>query len=223
MQISVSHGHLEAQLRPEDGPLRGAAVVCHPHPLHGGTMHTKAVFRTAQALNSVGIRALRFNFRGVGHSTGSYDDGMGEQEDVKAALDFLETQTPGVPLFLAGFSFGSIVGLRVAQEDPRVRACLGLGLPLASYDFSFLAELNRPVRIVQGEEDQFGSGAAVAEFLKELGPHISLVRIPKSDHFFHDRFPALQEAVSSFFLPHGPAAHLLLADDSPRPAESEAS
>lgn len=223
MQIPVSHGHLEAQLRPEDGPLRGAAVVCHPHPLHGGTMHTKAIFRTAQALNSVGIRALRFNFRGVGHSTGSYGDGVGEREDVKAALDFLEADAPGVPLFLAGFSFGSMVGLSLALDDPRIRACVGLGLPLSSYDFSFLAELNRPVRIVQGEEDQFGSGAAVADFLEELGPHISLVRIPKSDHFFHDRFDALQEAVASFFLPQGPAAYLLLDDESLRPPESEAS
>lgn len=223
MQIPVSHGHLEARLRPADGPVRGAAVVCHPHPLHGGTMHTKAVFRTAQALNSVGITALRFNYRGVGHSTGSYDDGIGEQEDAKAALDFLEARSPGVPLFLAGFSFGSLVGLRLALEDPRIRACVGLGLPLTIYNFSFLAELNRPVRIIQGEEDQFGSGTAVAELVEELGRHISLVRIPKSDHFFHHRSDALQEAVVSFFLPHGPAAHLLLPVDSPGPEGWEAS
>ncbi|MFP3948321.1 MAG: alpha/beta hydrolase, partial [Longimicrobiales bacterium] len=147
MKISVSHGHLEATIREPDGTPRGAAVVCHPHPQHGGTMHTKAVFRTAQALNEVGIRVLRFNFRGVGTSTGEWDGGVGEKEDVRAALDWMASEEPDLPLVLAGFSFGSRMGLEVAGRDSRVRALVGLGLPVAHYDFEFLRDLDRPLLV----------------------------------------------------------------------------
>jgi uncharacterized protein len=205
MQIPVSHGRLEANLRQAEGPLRGAAVICHPHPLHGGTMHTKAVFRTAQALSEAGFHVVRFNFRGVGTSTGSYDDGIGEQDDVRAALDWLEERYPSLPILVGGFSFGSFVGLRVGAEDDRVKGLLGLGLPVEMWDFSFLEGVAKPLLVVQGEEDRFGRGEAVAEYLEGIrgqageGPAVTLVRISGSDHFFNDRFDELQEAVREWF------------------------
>ena len=161
MKIPVSHGWLEAVLKEPDDAARGAAVVCHPHPLHGGTMHTKAVYRAAQALNEAGLVALRFNFRGIGTSTGSHEGGVGEREDVHAALDWLETHYPTLPLVCGGFSFGSMVGLGVGVDDARVVSLLGFGLPVgkAEYDYGYLASADKPVLVVQGEDDEFGSGA----------------------------------------------------------------
>ncbi|MEX2048742.1 MAG: alpha/beta fold hydrolase [Gemmatimonadota bacterium] len=205
MKIPVSHGHLEALIKEPEGLPRGAAVVCHPHPLFGGTMHTKAVYRAAQALVDAGLAALRFNFRGVGSSTGSHDEGLGEREDAVAALDWLEARYPGLPLVAGGFSFGSMVGLTVGATDPRVVALLGMGLPVdrsgssARYDYGFLADVTKPTLVVQGENDEFGSGARVAEHLAPLGPHVTLVRVPGSDHFFTDRLDELRAAVLGYF------------------------
>jgi len=208
MLIPVSHGQLEAVLKEPTTPLRGAAVVCHPHPLFGGTMHTKAVYRAAQALNEVGFAALRFNFRGVGASTGTHDDGYGERDDARAALDWLAARYPGVPLLSGGFSFGSLVALSVGAEDERVAALLGLGLPLLRderYDYAFLAEVTKPVLVVQGENDEFGSGELVASTLAPLGSHVSLVRVPGADHYFGTRVDELQSAISAYFTT-GPGA-----------------
>lgn len=211
LKIPVSHGHLEAILKEPDGAPRGAAVVCHPHPLFGGTMHTKAVYRTAQALNDAGLAALRFNFRGVGASTGSYDEGVGEQDDVRAALDWLEERYPSVPLVAGGFSFGSKVGLTVGVEDGRVVGLVGLGLPVdrdERYDFGFLADAAKPVLIVQGENDEFGSGERIANVVSELGAHVTLVRVAGADHYFTDRLNELREAVRVYF-ESGPGARVL--------------
>lgn len=214
MQIPVSHGQLEATLKePADGPLRGAAIVCHPHPIHGGTMHTKAVYRAAQGLNDAGLVTLRFNFRGVGTSTGSFDDGIGEQDDARAALDWMEKEYPHLPLVLGGFSFGSMVGLTVGCEDDRVVALLGLGLPVEledRYDYGFLGEAGKPTLVVQGEHDEFGSGELIAEALAEVGDHVSLVRIPDTDHFFDGRLDELRAAVGGYF-GSGPGARVLVA------------
>lgn len=199
MQIPVSHGRLEANLREADGAVRGGAVLCHPHPLHGGTMHTKAVFRTAQALSESGFHVVRFNFRGVGTSTGSYEEGVGEQEDVRAAVEWLAEAYPGLPLLAGGFSFGSFVGLRVGTEDERVIALLGLGLPVSMWDFGFLRDADKPLLVIQGEDDEFGSGREVAEYLSGLPGDTTLVRIPGSNHFFDDRFDELQRAVREHF------------------------
>lgn len=174
-------------------------MVCHPHPQHGGTMHTKAVFRTAQALNDVGIRALRFNFRGVGTSTGSWGGGEGEKEDVRAALEWMSSEAPEVPLILAGFSFGSRVGLEVASEDRRVRAMVGLGLPVDHYDFAFLQALGRPLLVVQGAEDEFGGEEAIRTLFEGLEDDAELAVVPASDHYFHDHFDELKDAIRGFF------------------------
>jgi uncharacterized protein len=176
-------------------------------------MHTKAVYRAGQALNEAGLVALRFNFRGVGASTGSYDEGVGEQDDARAALDWLDARYPDLPLVAGGFSFGSRVGLTVGAADTRVVGLLGLGLPIeryGRYDYGFLADAGKPVLVVQGENDEFGSGRAVAELLAPLGPHITLVRVPGSDHYFSGRLDELREAVRGYY-ESGPGAALLAA------------
>lgn len=202
LKIPAPHGHLEALLKEPDGSPRGAAIVCHPHPLFGGTMHTKAVYRAAQALNEAGLVTLRFNFRGVGASTGSYDEGLGEQDDARAALDWLAEEHAGLPLVVGGFSFGSMVGLRVGAEDDRVVALLGLGLPVErdeKYDFGFLASAGKPALLVQGENDEFGSGETISGVVSGLGAHVSLVRVPGADHYFTDRLDELRAAVRDYF------------------------
>jgi len=210
MHIPVSHGRLEALVKQPAGPARGAAVVCHPHPIHGGTMHTKAVYRAAQAFNDAGLVALRFNFRGVGASTGSYDEGIGERNDLEAALDWLEAEYPELPLFAGGFSFGSVVGLSVGADDERVVALFGLGLPVDMdlYDYSFLAETDKPILVVQGENDEFGPGDRVSKLLAALGTHITLVRIPGADHYFTDRLDELRATVRGYY-ESGPGSQFL--------------
>ena len=129
--LSGPVGRLEAILwTPRaDTPPPLAALVCHPHPLFGGTMHNKVVFQAAKSIDALGIPVLRFNFRGAGLSAGVHDRGLGEREDVRTALQFLIAEFPGVPLLVAGFSFGSVVGLRVGCETPEVKELIGLGLP----------------------------------------------------------------------------------------------
>ncbi|HIF20875.1 MAG TPA: alpha/beta fold hydrolase [Gemmatimonadetes bacterium] len=210
MHIPASHGQLEALLKEPAGAARGAVVVCHPHPLHGGTMHTKAVYRAAQAFNDAGLVALRFNFRGVGTSTGSHDEGVGERDDLRETLDWLEAEYPDLPLLVGGFSFGSMVGLSVGADDERVVALLGLGLPvdMDRYDYSFLAEAKKPILVVQGENDEFGAGDTVAALLSELGAHITLVRIPGTDHYFTDRLDELRATIRCYY-ESGPGSRTL--------------
>src|SRR5262249_29721237 len=139
-------GRLEAILWTPDRPGTPslAALVCHPHPLFGGTMHNKVVYNAAKTMDALGIPTLRFNFRGAGLSAGEHDKGRGEQGDVQAGLDFLAAQFPGVPMLLAGFSFGSFVGLRVGCRDARVVELIGLGIPVNSTDLSFLQDCPKP-------------------------------------------------------------------------------
>ena len=199
MKIPVSHGHLEAHLRTAEGERRAAAVFCHPHPLHGGTMHTKAVFRAAQALSEIGVDVLRFNFRGVGLSTGSYDEGIGEMDDARAALDWLEGHALGLPLILGGFSFGSRVALSVGVKDKRVAAMLALGVAPDLFDYDFLDGVTAPILVVQGEDDEFGSGAEAERVMKGLSASITVVRVPNAGHYFHDHFDELKTAIMDYF------------------------
>ena len=192
-------GRLEAILmNPPQAPV-ASAVVCHAHPLHGGMMHFKVVFRAARALQSAGLAVLRFNFRGVGRSEGAWDEGRGEQDDVRAALDELGRRFPGLPLVLGGFSFGAVMGLRVGAVDPRVGAVFVLGYP-ASLDEPRgpLDAGGRPRLFVQGEKDQFGSGAALREMVEPLPEDSSVVILPGTDHFFAGRLDELQGAVCTW-------------------------
>ena len=142
-----------------------AALVCHPHPLYGGTMHNKVVFQVARTLQSIGLPVLRFNFRSAGLSGGAHDEGRGEMEDVRAALDWLSAEFPALSLLLAGFSFGAWVGLQVGCRDSRVSELIGLGLPVNSTDLSYLRVCARPKLFVQGTHDQYGARDKVEALL----------------------------------------------------------
>ena len=197
--LPVAHGQLEAILKEPRGaqPPRGVALVLHPHPLHGGTMHNKVVFRAARALNDAGLAALRINFRGVGQSTGAHDDARGERDDARAALDYLTESYPGLPLTLAGFSFGARVGLEVGMSDPRVRDLIGLGTPLQKYDFDFLRECRKPLLLVHGEQDEFGDTTTLRALAAELPPEASVrvFVISNADHFFVGRLDEMARVI----------------------------
>ena len=161
-------------------------------------MHTKAVYRAAQAMTEAGLAALRFNFRGVGRSTGSYDGRLGETEDARAALRHVERLFPGLPLVAGGFSFGSLVALRAGAGHARVAAMVGVGLAFDLHDYGFLADARCPVLIVQGERDEFGSGARAMEFAQQLGGTVEAVVIPGADHYFHGHFDELRRGIREF-------------------------
>jgi len=180
----------------ERGLIRGAAVICHAHPLHGGMMHFKVIFRAAKALQSQGFAVLRFNFRGVGVSEGSHDHGIGEQADTKAAIDEAERRWPSLPLVLGGFSFGAAMASLVAVDEPRVRAALLLGFPItrvASTDH--LSRIRQPRLFVQGSRDEFGSGDDLLRLTAPLPEPKRVVVIEGADHFFTGRLDDLQTPI----------------------------
>jgi uncharacterized protein len=192
-------GLLEAVLMRPAGVPVATAVVCHAHPLHGGIMHFKPVFRAAKALQLADLAALRFNFRGVGRSEGTHDHGEGEQGDVRAALGEMERRFPRVPRILGGFSFGSTMALRVGASDPSVHAVFALGFPAAmAGDLSFLDGCAKPRLFVQGEKDAFGDGERIRALVERLPEPRTLVVVPESDHFFTGHLDALQEAVGAW-------------------------
>jgi alpha/beta superfamily hydrolase len=199
--IPAEHGQLEAILKePRTGPAKGVALVLHPHPLGGGTMHNKVVFRAAAALNDAGLIALRINFRGVGQSTGEHDEGRGERNDVRAGLDYLSANYPELNITLCGFSFGARVGLEVGIEDPRVKYLIGIGTPLDKYDFEFLQACRKPLLLVHGEHDEFGQVERVKEMAAELGQktQVRLVVIPGAGHFFENGLDDLKRAITDW-------------------------
>jgi alpha/beta superfamily hydrolase len=201
LDIPAPHGILDGLLRLPDTPSgavdtpRMAAVVCHPHPQFGGTMHNKVVFRVTQALVDLGMPALRFNFRGVGRSTGSYDEGRGEADDIRFALDALAGRYPGVPLLLAGFSFGAWVGLPVGCADPRVTHLLGAGVPVSLLSTDALRGCIKPKLIIQGAFDQYGPRPDLEAWYARLSAPKRLTIIPEADHFFTRQQTELYDAV----------------------------
>ncbi|MEO8501503.1 MAG: alpha/beta fold hydrolase [Vicinamibacteria bacterium] len=194
-------GRLEALLNvPAEGVApRAAAVICHAHPLHGGMMHFKVIFRAAKALQSMGVAVLRFNFRGVGRSEGSHDNGRGEQEDARAGLDEMERRFPALPLLIGGFSFGSAMAAKVAAKDARVKAVLILGFPITRLDSTAdLALLHQPRLFVQGGDDEFGPGPAIRELVSTLPEPKTLKVIDGADHFFTGRLDELQTPIDDW-------------------------
>lgn len=194
-------GRLEAMLwtaaKNAAEPSR-VAVVCHPHPLFGGTMHNKVVFQLAKTLHLSGAPVLRFNFRGAGVSDGRHDKGRGETGDVEAAIDFLAAEFPGKPILLAGFSFGAYVGLRVGCADQRVREVVGAGLPVNNSDLSYLKECAKPKLLLQSTHDQYGSREHVEALYDKLPPPKHLALIESPDHFFAGKLQQMGEAFETW-------------------------
>jgi uncharacterized protein len=204
IDIPAPHGMLEGLLRlPDsaDAPPAMVAVVCHPHPQFGGTMHNKVVFRIAQALVDLNIPALRFNFRGVGRSTGTYDEGRGETDDVLCALDELARRFAGVPLGLAGFSFGAWVGLPVGCGDPRVEQLVGVGVPVSLLEASGLTGCDKPKLIIQGEFDQYGPLPQLQTWYEQIPEPKQLHVVPGADHFFTNYQSELYDAIVGYWHP----------------------
>src|SRR5881394_3045082 len=173
--IPASHGQLEAILKEPTGEPKGVALVCHPHPLGGGTMHNKVVFRAAAGLVDAGLITLRFNFRGVGASTGTHEEIEGGREDVRDALEYLAREYPGRPITLAGFSFGSRTGMEVGMSDDRVVRLISIGTPVDKYgDYEFLTKVQKPILFVHGDQDEFGAVENVRK-LAALIPTAELV------------------------------------------------
>ena len=203
--IPSPHGQLEAILKAPPGPTRGLALVLHPHPLFGGTMHNKVVFRAAAALNAAGLLTLRFNFRGVGQSTGEHDEGRGERDDARAGLVYLEENYPAQEITLCGFSFGARVGLEVGIADERVARLISIGTPVDKYDFSFLAECRKPILFVQGDRDEFGKVERLREVVATIPVPAELKVIAGAGHFFDDQLEELKRAITEWAL-HGNGA-----------------
>lgn len=194
-------GRLESILNvPAEGvPVRGAAVICHAHPLHGGMMHFKVIFRAAKALQSQGVAVLRFNFRGVGRSEGVHDNGVGEQGDARAALSEMVRRFPQAPLILGGFSFGSAMAAKVAATDPRVKAVLILGFPVTRIgNTADLGHIHQPTLFVQGSDDEFGPGHSIRNVVAALPQPHKLEVIEGADHFFTGRLDELQTAIEAW-------------------------
>jgi alpha/beta superfamily hydrolase len=199
--LATSHGKLEAILK---DPLRdkrlGVALVLHPHPLGGGTMHNKVVFRAASALNEAGLATLRINFRGVGQSTGTHDEGRGELEDVRAGLDYLAENYPGSSITLCGFSFGARVGLEVGLPDNRVNYLISIGTPIDKYDFSFLEDCRKPILFVHGDRDEFGQVDRVKKLVEKVAANatVELHVVKDADHFFEGRLDELKRVLTDW-------------------------
>ncbi|MBI2370018.1 MAG: alpha/beta fold hydrolase [Deltaproteobacteria bacterium] len=199
LTIPKADGQLEGILQlPEGGPPDRLAVLCHPHPEYGGTMHNKVVYYAARTLREAGFGVLRFNFRGVGRSTGSFAHGEGEQEDVRAALDYLAGRFPMRDVWVAGYSFGAWVGLRVGCADPRVSTLVGIGIPTKTAEFSFLRDCRKPVLLVQGSQDEFGDPAALQSLYEAAPGPKALAWIEGADHFFEGRLDEVTAALASF-------------------------
>jgi alpha/beta superfamily hydrolase len=200
-------GRLEALLNAGASNATHAAVVCHPHPLFGGTLHNKVVFHTMKALNSFGFPVLRFNFRGTGLSEGEHDYGKGEVEDVRTALDWLDAEYH-LPLIFAGFSFGAAIGLHAACADSRVQGVIGVGVPVAPvaaekedprvYSFEFLHNCSQPKLFVSGARDQFGPKSKLEALAAAVPEPKKLVIIEGADHFFEGRLRELRDAIEAW-------------------------
>lgn len=177
-------GPLEVLFDQPKGAPRAAVVFAHPLPTQGGTMHTKVVFQAAKALADIGCVVLRFNFRGVGRSGGAWDNGRGELDDFRAAVDHMAAQYPGLDLWAAGFSFGSYVALTVGAADPRVGALIAIAPPVDRYDYTAVLTAGKPVFLVHGERDELIPLRAVREFYAKLQEPRELVEIDRATHLF---------------------------------------
>lgn len=196
VDVYSSAGRLEALYRELQDPA-GVAVVCHPHPLGGGTLHNKVVFRAARGLEHANVATLRFNFRGTGASQGTYDEGEGEQADVTAAIDWVIKKHPGKKLIVGGFSFGSWVASRVACETPEVDAIFLIGTPVNKYDFSHLRHCEKPMLFLHGTQDEHGDYTKVEKLVQQIRSAESVV-VTGADHFFTKQLEIVEETMRTW-------------------------
>ena len=193
--IPASHGQLEAILKEPSEPRKGVALVCHPHPLGGGTMHNKVVFRAAAGLVDAGLTTLRFNFSGVGASTGVHNDVEGGVEDVTDALAYLKAEFPDDTIVLAGFSFGSRTGMQVGMADERVKALISIGTPVEKYqDFDFLTKVKKPILFIHGDKDEFCTVAGLRSITDQI-PQAEVVIFENCGHFFDEHLNDLRDVI----------------------------
>jgi hypothetical protein len=192
-------GRLEAMLNLGLPDASYSCVVCHPHPLFGGTMHNKVVFHAMKALNAFGFPVLRFNFRGVGSSAGEHENGRGEVADTRVALDYLKARF-AAPIIFAGFSFGAAIGLRAAVPHPAVGALISLGTPVNAegreYTYSQFQESTKPKLMLSGGDDPFATPAQLAQLFAGAAEPKRLVLIPGADHFFSGHLDEMRAALS---------------------------
>jgi len=196
VDVYSSAGRLEALYRELQDPA-GIAVICHPHPLGGGTLHNKVVFRAARGLENANVATLRFNFRGVGTSGGKHEEGEGEQEDVIAAMEWAKRKHAGKKLIVGGFSFGAWVASRVACEMPEVDAIFMIGTPINKYDFGYLRKCEKPVLFLHGTEDEHGDVAKLEQLVQQMR-NAETVIVSGADHFFTKQLDALDETMRSW-------------------------
>jgi alpha/beta superfamily hydrolase len=198
-------GHLEAILNTGTPIAAYSVLVCHPHPLGGGTMHNKVVYHAMKAFQSFGLPVLRFNFRGTGLSEGEHDHGRGEQDDVRAALDWLKNEYR-LPILFAGFSFGSYVGLHVCCGNSEVKGAVALGLPVHAegrdYRYDFLSACTLPKLFVSGTRDQFGPQPQVESVVSAAAPPAEMVWVEEADHFFVGKLDQVQLAIRNWCQTH---------------------
>jgi uncharacterized protein len=193
-------GPLEVLIDMPRGTPRAAVVFAHPLPTQGGTMHTKVVFQGAKALARIGCAVLRFNFRGVGLSAGTWDEGRGEKDDYRAALDYVGAQYPDVELWAAGFSFGSYIAMTCGAEDDRVCALIAIAPPVDRYDYGLAKQSVKPKFIIHGERDELISLRAVREFYAQLQEPKELVEIDRANHLFDGQASEVGDALEDLLM-----------------------
>jgi alpha/beta superfamily hydrolase len=193
IDLHSSAGRLEGLYRELQDPA-AAAVVCHPHPLGGGTLHNKVVFRAARGLENANVATLRFNFRGAGTSAGKHDEGEGEMDDATAAIDWVKRMHPGRKLIVGGFSFGAWVASRVATEMPEVDAIFLIGTPVNKYDFGYLRHCDKPMLFLHGTQDEYGDVAKLEKVVEHIRNAESVI-VTGADHFFTRQLEAVEETM----------------------------
>jgi uncharacterized protein len=201
-------GRLEALLNAGRPEAPYAVLACHPHPLGGGTIHNKVIYNAMKTFHGYGLPVLRFNFRGTGLSEGAHDDGRGEQDDVRAALDWLDREFR-LPILFVGFSFGANVGLQACCGDRRVKGLVALGVPVHAegrdYQYDFLAHCAQPKLFISGTEDQYAPTPGVKAIVSAAAQPAELVLVPQADHFFLGKIPEMQHAIQTWLTANFPS------------------
>lgn len=199
LELNGPAGRLETRLTLPAGPVRGVAVIAHPHPAYGGTMHSRVVFEAARGFAAAGFAALRFNFRGVGLSQGTFDQGVGEAADFAAALDAVDAEYAPAPIVAAGYSFGAWVAMRVGARDPRVAALVGIAPPVGEFDFAEMVGSPRPKFLIAAGFDELTPVRTMQRFYGLLAEPREMVVVDGADHLFDGRTGEVRDAIAGLF------------------------